>query len=121
MNYFDPVDPKLGDVVFHGNKEGGKIFDIRHPEAVKENVGVVCDVTGPEHGPLLQYGIKVQMLDGRVVKSVSREWRSFRDLEHFLRDYTKETHDLQKKLEDIAEKVRHPQEELDEAVADLDM
>lgn len=121
MNYFDPVDPKLGDVIFHTNKEKDRIFDIRHPEVIKESVGVVCDVMGPEHGPLLQYGIKVQMLDGSIMRSVSREWRSFRDLEHFLSDYSKETHDMQEKLEEIAEKIRHPQEEIDEAVADLDM
>jgi hypothetical protein len=121
MNYFDPVNPQLGDVIFHGNKDGTRVFDIRHPEAVRDNVGVVCDVTGPEHGPLLQYGIKVQMLDGRVLKSASREWRSFRDLEYFLKDYTKETHDLQEKLEVMAERVRHPQEEIDVEAADLDM
>lgn len=134
MKYFDPANPQLGDVIFHANNEGCRIFDIRHPDAIKDNVGVVCDVTGPQHGPLLQYGIKVQMLDGSITRSVSREWRSFRDLEHFLSDYSKETHNMQEKLEVMSEKICQPQEEkggdagellaqtrIDADVADLDM
>jgi len=122
MHYYDPGDPRLGDIIFHAKKGDEEIYDIRHQDKIKDHVGVICDILSPNHGALLQYGIKVQMLDGSIMTSSSREWKSFKVLENFIAGYVKEKEVMRGKLEVMSDSLLHRNEQsLEDTEADISM
>ena len=101
MNPYNPVDPKIGDLVYLGSSGA---VDLTRIQDLEETTGAVTARIRPEHSGLINYKIEITLHSGRKIQDLSQNWRCLRTHVASTRAYLKKSCDIVGDLERLINK-----------------